>query len=845
MPQLIHIEKTFAAEAKELLDLLKSIRRIDFCAERQSSSLSSSPKGLLSQICSLEALLRDSGCTREAQSFNEVYEQFATSEHNIDTTLMPSSSTKASDEGEIMFALQAHLMSLNSADRAYVPRRLVSQHSGSARPMTLSEKILLHHSAQPLASIGPGDVITIHVDWILASELSWHGMSSVYDQLLESSPSSETKSASKIFRNDRFWLAGDHLVTTHNKSAPPYSDFVFSAEKAHRNFHMTEYQGMNYTIMHTEFVRARALPGQLTIGSDSHTCSAGALGSLALGLGTSDVVMPLITGQTWIRVPECIKIDFTGRPPVGMGGKDVILHILGELGRNTVAKERIVEFGGDGAKHLSTDARFAICNMCAEFGAVTGLFVPDGQTTEYVQGRKRRRDREGGIYFKPDKNAKYAQVFEIDLNNVKSTIARYPKPDDVVPVREMAGLQLDGCFIGACTTAQEDLVLAALALEAGLNSGLTPLSHGKRKVVPGSIPVRAKLDELNLTEIYRRAGFEVGEPSCSYCVGLSEDKAADGEVWMSSQNRNFENRMGPGAIGHITSALVVAASSFNMVVTDPNDLVRKIPAERLEKMGLSDYVLSNTFEPTYMEPSLVDGKGQTQDETDQNTPTTESELANESSVADSAIRKARVQVLPSFVDTDALAPNESLATCHTPSEFAQYCLKYTHPSFRDRAQKGENIIVAGEAFGCGSSREVAVTALQGCGIQAIIAQSFSFIFGRNAANLGLLCITLDRESGFYDAVADGQNVEVEVDMNESVLRVHHDDGTKVFPFELSDMEKQLVEHGGMIDLWKLYGAELWNNMMSGSASSQVASASSRLPSLENSAKGAGKQELAW
>ena len=170
--------------------------------------------------------------------------------------------------------------------------------------------------------------------------------------------------ATNIWRNDRFWLAGDHVVEPRIASLPRVKALVATAQKAKKRFKMTEYQGMNYTIMHTEFTRERAQPGMLVVGSDSHTCSAGAIGCLAIGLGSTDVTIPLVTGETWFKVPESILIRFAGKPAFGMTGKDVILYILKELKRNTVAADRIVEFIGPGARWLSIDARFAICNMC-------------------------------------------------------------------------------------------------------------------------------------------------------------------------------------------------------------------------------------------------------------------------------------------------------------------------------------------------------------------------------------------------------------------------------------------------------------------------------------------------
>lgn len=302
---------------------------------------------------------------------------------------------------------------------------------------------------------------------------------------------------------------------------------------------------MNYTIMHTEFVRERVEPGMLAIGSDSHTCSGGAVGSLSLGLGTADVMMALALGETWFRIPESISIELTGMPRIGMTGKDVILHILGELKRNTVAAERIVEFSGEGLKYLSCDARFAICNMCTEFGAISGIFVPDSITYNYIARRRRKANRQNSLYFKADDDAEYAGKYTIDLSKVEASVAVYPNPDDVVPVSKKVGLKLDGVFIGACTTTEEELVLAALVLKVGLEKGL-PIAKGKRHYVPGSLPVLERLKELKLLEVYEAAGFSRGPPGCSFCVGLSAEKASEGETWLSSQNRNFQNRMGKG-----------------------------------------------------------------------------------------------------------------------------------------------------------------------------------------------------------------------------------------------------------------------------------------------------------
>ena len=185
-----------------------------------------------------------------------------------------------------------------------------------------------------------------------------------------------------VWRNDRFWLAGDHVVDPRLYHDPGVRELVEEMAAAKRRFKMTDNQGPNvsnlptklfrlpilplsqFTIMHTQFVRERAEPGMLLVGSDSHTCSAGAVGCLAIGLGAADVMMALATGETWFKVPETLHIRLLNEPAWYIKGKDVILYILKELKRNTFAADRIVEFSGPGVQYLSCDARFAICNMC-------------------------------------------------------------------------------------------------------------------------------------------------------------------------------------------------------------------------------------------------------------------------------------------------------------------------------------------------------------------------------------------------------------------------------------------------------------------------------------------------
>ncbi|GFP54384.1 putative aconitate hydratase [Trichoderma asperellum] len=647
------------------------------------------------------------------------------------------------EEKQVIFLLSAYIEAMKCAERAQDAPTPLSYRPTGRRGMTVTEKILAMHDVSRKGWVQPGDVMQVDIDWVLASELSWMGMVRQYDAV----------GRPGIFRNDRFWLAGDHRVEPELYDHTAVRALMKNSERARDEFKMENFQGFNYTIMHTEFFRSRVMPG--------------AASALAIGMGGADVCIPLITGQTWLTVPETVQIKIVGKPPQCIGGKDTILHILGKFKRNTIAANRVVEFTGPGLVHLSCDARFAIANMCTEFGAVSGLFEPDQQTLDFISRRPTRKYREGAVFFKADEDAQYAETFEIDLSDVKSSVALYPSPDNVVPVHETVGLELDGTFIGACTTAEEDLIIGAMVLQVGLRRGLVPINKGRRVVVPGSRPIRHKLAELGLLDAYRDAGFKVGVPGCSMCVGQGMDQAASGEVWLSSQNRNFKNRMGPGSIANLASAATVAASSFSMKIIDPHSFLEDIDMEKLR-----DYL---GYIPLEITPDC-----QTQSQLQYSEPYSQSSNMEETRVAQEAVSlphfgfqsvkteaiKGRVLRLGDFVDTDAIIPSKFLATGKDMKQLGTHCMEFFMPEFREQVQSGKNIVVAGRGFGCGSSREQAVTALQGTGVQCVIAQSFAFIYGRNQPNLGLPGIIIQDEK-FFQLAQSGE--EVVVDMNKEVV----------------------------------------------------------------------------
>ncbi|KAI9371436.1 hypothetical protein BJX61DRAFT_548272 [Aspergillus egyptiacus] len=691
--------------------------------------------------------------------------------------------------------LDFYLEAACSAARSHqfrLPRQPKHPEVYHRRPMGVIEKIMTHAAVGlSTPAVHTGEIVCVQVDWTLTSEILWAGMEKTYDLM----------GRPRLHRNDRMWLAIDHTVDPRTNHRPRQRSLIEKAERFQREAKLVDFLPANTSILHTDFTRDRALPGQIIIGCDSHSCSAGSVGALAVGLGAADVVMPMVTGETWFRVPEVCRIEFTGRLPFGISGKDVILHILGLFKRNTIAFQRAVEYGGPALKELSMDARFAIANMTTEFGGMGACFEADERTAEWIS-RRPHAEHHGGLYFRADPAAQYAEVRTVDLSEVEWTIALHPDPDHVVPVSQQVWMKLDGCFIGACTTTEEDLITAALVLEAGLEAGMVPVP-GQRRVTPGSLSVIKNLERHGMLDIYRKAGFEIGAPGCSYCVGINDiDVAREGEVWLSSQNRNFRNRMGKGSVGHITAAAVVAASSFGMVVTDPRPLLGRIDRGRLDRF-LGRQKVPLTIAPEISEPDPV-----LSSEASPLLSCSHSTTALPGHTTSQGILRSKVQRFGENIDTDAIIPAEFVPGVDD-ADLGSHCFEYYRPEFRHKAQTGSRIIVADRGFGSGSSREDAVRAVQGAGIEAVIAPSFAFIYDRNQLNMGLFNITLP-DADFY--VHAQEDSVVLIDRESMTVRIEGLD--RVFHYRQSEMEKTLLDAGGVLPLYSRFGRSVFRQIAS-------------------------------
>ncbi len=645
------------------------------------------------------------------------------------------------------------------------------------KPMTLTQKILAHH-ARGLTRpwVEAGDILQIGVDWTIASELAWNGMDRTYSLL----------GRPAVHDKNRFFLAVDHTVDPVTLATDPRAQKLtqlsrdFAREQAIRHFY-----DANVTILHTRFYRDLVQPGQVVLGADSHTSSHGGLGAVSIGLGGADITAAMVLGQSWIEVPEAIAVDYSGALAFGIGGKDVILKTLGDLGRNTVAMERTVEYRGEVTRGWSTDLRFTIANMTAEFGGLNGIFEADSTVAAWLATRK--EENTGALYFRADDDAPYAHRYPIDLGKLGPLVAKPFSPDNVMTVEQAAGTALQGCFIGACTTTEEELVLGALVLEQAFKNLPARPANPKLLVVPGDLSIQARMREGGLWKHYEKAGFRIGPPGCAMCLGVASEKALPGETWLSSQNRNFENRMGPGSFAWLSSGATVAASSVQMKISDPRPHLAQIDQDRYAKVLFRD---SSKRPPDirHVEPTVQ-------------AAAPAAATAKAGGLQGKQVQ-GRVQRFGDSVDTDAIIPGQF---CHLTQmeELGQKAFFLVRPEFYSRAQQGRTVVIAGEGWGSGSSREQAVWALIGAGITAVIARSYAFIHKRNLVNEALSYLVV-KDPAFYELAVE--DAPVSIDFKAGTVSV----AGKSFSAEVpSAIVQALAREGGLVPAIKRHGKQVF------------------------------------
>jgi len=319
-------------------------------------------------------------------------------------------------------------------------------------------------------------------------------------------------------------------------------------------------------VCHQIVAESWAKPGDVIIGADSHTVTAGALGAFATGMGSTDVAIALALGETWLRVPESIKIVVSGNFPDGVYAKDLILHLIGQIGADG-ATYKALEFGGDTVDSMSMPQRLTIANMVVEAGAKAGLFAADKTTQDYLASQGRGNHYQS-IF--PDADASYEQTIKINVANLEPVVAKPHTVDNTAPVREVKGTKIQQVVIGTCTNGN----LEDLAVTANILKGKKRHPETRLIVAPASRQTMLNAIQAGYIQTLIEAEAVILPPGCGPCLGLHQGVLADGESCLSTSNRNFKGRMGSAkAFIYLGSPATAAATALTGEITDPREVI--------------------------------------------------------------------------------------------------------------------------------------------------------------------------------------------------------------------------------------------------------------------------------
>ena len=319
-------------------------------------------------------------------------------------------------------------------------------------------------------------------------------------------------------------------------------------------------------ICHQIVAESFASPGDVIIGTDSHTVTGGALGAFATGMGSTDAAIAIALGETWLRVPETIRVTVRGRLAKGVYAKDLILHLIGRIGADG-ATYKALEFAGGTVDMMTMSERLTIANMVVEAGAKVGLFPSDGVTQSYLESRGRR---EKYVSLQPDADATYEDTIEIDAARLEPTVAKPHTVDNTALAKELKGVRIDQVFIGTCTNGRLD----DLAIAAGILKGRRRHPHTRLVAAPASREILLGALAAGYIQTLVEAGATIVPPGCAACLGAHQGVLGDGEVCLSTANRNFRGRMGnPASFIYLASPATAAATAIRGEITDPREVL--------------------------------------------------------------------------------------------------------------------------------------------------------------------------------------------------------------------------------------------------------------------------------
>jgi 3-isopropylmalate/(R)-2-methylmalate dehydratase large subunit len=419
--------------------------------------------------------------------------------------------------------------------------------------LTLAEKILAAHCGRK--SVVPGEFINANVDLVMSTDAT----ASISVQQFWK------MGAKRVFDPNKVVLVMDHFVPSRDlesaETVKALREFAFQQGIL---FYDVGRSGIVHVLLPEEGL---VLPGDLVVGGDSHTCTYGALSAFATGMGSTDIAFAMATGQTWMKVPSSIKLIYHGPLPRWVGGKDLILYTIGQIGVEG-ASYQALEFTGEAIDSLVMDDRFTMANMAIEAGAKAGLFAADEKTIAYTQGRARRPY----ITYQSDSDAVYSQSIDFDVSSLEPQVSLPHSPANARPVSQAGAVEIDQAVIGSCTNGR----LGDLRAAAEVINGRQIHPRVRCIVVPGSQQVFLEAMREGLVETFIKSGAAVSTPTCGPCPGGHMGVVAAGEKCLSTTNRNFIGRMGsPKAEIYLANPAVVAASAVAGYIVHPREVVGK------------------------------------------------------------------------------------------------------------------------------------------------------------------------------------------------------------------------------------------------------------------------------
>ncbi len=419
------------------------------------------------------------------------------------------------------------------------------------RPMTITEKIFAAHAG--LDEVKAGDLITAKVDVTLANDITGPVAIKEFRKI----------GVDKVFDKERVMFVPDHFVPNKDIKSAEQVKMIreFAREQGLTNFFEVGRMGIEHALLPE---KGLVTAGDLVIGADSHTCTYGALGAFSTGVGSTDLACAMASGETWFKVPSAIKVEYSGKLNKWVSAKDLVLHLIGDIGVDG-ALYKTIEVGGNVIEEMDMDGRFTFCNMAIEAGGKNGIIVPDKITEEYLKNRSVRTPK----FYTSDADASYERVIKYDVSEIELTVAFPHLPENTKPISQVGDIKIDQSVIGSCTNGR----LSDLKITAEILKGRKVHPDVRLIVFPGTQKIYLDAIEKGYVQTIVEAGGAVSTPTCGPCLGGHAGILAAGERAISTTNRNFVGRMGHvDSEVYLASPAVAAASAVTGKISSPEEL---------------------------------------------------------------------------------------------------------------------------------------------------------------------------------------------------------------------------------------------------------------------------------